>query len=74
MYGARFRPLNKNFFVFTHIRVNCKYVLEVTRACVNFTYVRIPTYKQMRETVSLYVNILSMYLKFHVGTHRFKYT
>jgi len=54
--------------VFTHVRVNSKYVREVIRTCVKFTYVRIPTYKQMRETVSLYVNILSMYLEF---THRY---
>ena len=50
--------------MFTHVRVNSKYVREVIRTCVKFTYVRIPTYKQMRETVSLYVNILSMYLEF----------
>ena len=45
------------FFVFTHVRVNFKYVREVIRTCVKFTYVRIPMYKQMRETVSFYVNI-----------------
>ena len=45
------------FFVFTHVRVNSKYVRKVIRTCVKFTYVRIPMYKQMLETVSLYVNI-----------------
>ena len=57
LYGARFRPLRKVFLAFKHVRVNSKYVLVVLRTCVQFTYVRKPTYKYRREILSFYVNI-----------------